>query len=87
MTSHAAVVARGMGIPCVSGCENLLIDEANKTVIYNGKTLTKDDYISVDGASGIVYLGEVPVKNLDIDDYFKEFMSYVDEYMKVVVQC
>lgn len=86
MTSHAAVVARGMGIPCVSGCENLLIDEANKTVIYNGKTLTKDDYISVDGASGIVYLGEVPVKNLDIDDYFKEFMSYVDEYMKVVVR-
>lgn len=86
MTSHAAVVARGMGIPCVSGCENLLIDEANKTVIYNGKTLTKDDYISVDGASGIVYLGEVPVKNLDIDDYFKKFMSYVDEYMKVVVR-
>ena len=86
MTSHAAVVARGMGIPCVSGCENLLIDEANKTVTYNGKTLTKDDYISVDGASGIVYLGEVPVKNLDIDDYFKEFMSYVDEYMKVVVR-
>ena len=86
MTSHAAVVARGMGIPCVSGCENLLIDEANKTVIYNGKTLTKDDHISVDGASGIVYLGEVPVKNLDIDDYFKEFMSYVDEYMKVVVR-
>lgn len=86
MTSHAAVVARGMGIPCVSGCENLLIDEANKTVIYNGKTLTKDDYISVDGASGIVYLGEIPVKNLDIDDYFKEFMSYVDEYMKVVVR-
>lgn len=86
MTSHAAVVARGMGIPCVSGCENLLIDEENKTVIYNGKTLTKDDYISVDGASGIVYLGEVPVKNLDIDDYFKEFMSYVDEYMKVVVR-
>ncbi len=86
MTSHAAVVARGMGIPCVSGCENLLIDEANKTVIYNGKTLTKDDYISVDGASGIVYLGEVPVKNLNIDDYFKEFMSYVDEYMKVVVR-
>ena len=86
MTSHAAVVARGMGIPCVSGCENLIIDEANKTVIYNGKTLTKDDYISVDGASGIVYLGEVPVKNLDIDDYFKEFMSYVDEYMKVVVR-
>lgn len=86
MTSHAAVVARGMGIPCVSGCENLLIDEANKTVIYNGKTLTKDDYISVDGASGIVYLGEVPVKNLDIDDYFKEFMSYVDEYMKVKVR-
>ena len=86
MTSHAAVVARGMGIPCVSGCENLLIDEASKTVIYNGKTLTKDDYISVDGASGIVYLGEVPVKNLDIDDYFKEFMSYVDEYMKVVVR-
>ena len=86
MTSHAAVVARGMGIPCVSGCENLLIDEANKTVIYNGKTLTKDDYISVDGASGIVYLGEVPVKDLDIDDYFKEFMSYVDEYMKVGVR-
>ena len=86
MTSHAAVVARGMGIPCVSGCENLLIDEANKTVIYNGKTLTKDDYISVDGASGIVYLGEVPVKDLDIDDYFKEFMSYVDEYMTVKVR-
>ena len=86
MTSHAAVVARGMGIPCVSGCENLLIDEANKTVIYNGKTLTKDDYISVDGTSGIVYLGEVPVKDLDIDDYFKEFMSYVDEYMKVGVR-
>ena len=86
MTSHAAVVARGMGIPCVSGCENLLIDEANKTIIYNGKTLTKDDYISVDGTSGIVYLGEVPVKDLDIDDYFKEFMSYVDEYMKVGVR-
>ena len=86
MTSHAAVVARGMGIPCVSGCENLLIDEKNKTIIYDGKTLTEDDYISVDGASGIVYLGEVPVKNLNIDDYFKEFMSYVDEYMKVGVR-
>ncbi len=86
MTSHAAVVARGMGIPCVSGCEDLLIDEVGKTVIYNGRTLTEDDYISVDGASGIVYLGEVPVKDLNIDDYLKEFMSYVDEYMKVGVR-
>ena len=86
MTSHAAVVARGMGIPCVSGCENLIISEKDRTITYNGKVITSNDYISVDGTSGMVYLGNIPTHDAAIEDYFKEFMTYVTNNMSVGVR-
>ena len=86
MTSHAAVVARGMGIPCVSGCENLIINEKDKTITYNNKTLKENDYISVDGTNGVVYLGNVKAKERKVEDFFEEFMSFVNENMKIGVR-
>src|SRR5699024_5520052 len=59
MTSHAAVVARGIGKCCVAGCEDVRVNEQKKEFIINGKTYVEGDYISLDGSTGIVYQGEI----------------------------
>lgn len=79
MTSHAAVVARGMGKCCVSGCNDISVDVNNKILTTkDGKVFREGDYISLDGATGMVYEGVVPVVDPIISDEFKVFMDWVD---------
>ena len=87
MTSHAAVVARGMGRCCVSGCSNIKIDEINKTLtLPNGKTLKEKDIISLDGTTGNVYDKEIKTKKASISGDFKKFMNWADEVKKLEVR-
>lgn len=79
MTSHAAVVARGMGKCCIAGCSDIKVSEADKTVRANNKTLVEGDYISLDGSTGIVYLGEINKVRPSLGGKFDEFMSWADE--------
>ncbi len=80
MTSHAAVVARGMGTCCVSGCSELKIDEESKTVkTKDGKVYTEGDHISLDGSTGKVYDGEIKTIAPSISGNFEKFMSWVDK--------
>lgn len=80
MTSHAAVVARGMGKCCVCGCSAAIIDEENKTVTINGKVYTENDVFSIDGSTGNVYLGEIKTVSPDLTTgYFGRLMKWVDE--------
>ena len=80
MTSHAAVVARGMGTCCVSGCGELKIDEAAKTVTtQDGKTYTEGDYMSLDGSTGNVYGEQIKTVDPEISGDFETFMSWADE--------
>ena len=79
MTSHAAVVARGMGACCVSGCGDIKVDEENKTFTVNGETFTENDVISVDGSTGNVYRGEVKTVPATISGNFATFMKWADE--------
>lgn len=79
MTSHAAVVARGMGACCVSGCGDIKVDEANKTFTVNGETFKEGDIISVDGNTGLVYKGEVKSVPATISGNFATFMGWADE--------
>ena len=84
MTSHAAVVARGMGKCCVSGCEEIAIDETNKTLITkDGTVYSEGDYISLDGSTGNVYEGEVPTVEPEISGDFSKFMTWADEIRKL----
>lgn len=79
MTSHAAVVARGMGKPCVCGCDALKIDYENQCVYISGKKVMKDEVISVDGSTGNVMLGEVPLLPPALSDNFKQILAWADE--------
>ena len=80
MTSHAAVVARGMGKCCVCGCSAAVIDEEAKTVTINGKTYTDQDVFSIDGSTGNVYAGEIKTVEPDLTSgYFGRLMKWVDE--------
>ena len=80
MTSHAAVVARGMGRCCVSGCGELIIDEENKTLsTKDGKVFKEGDYISLDGSTGKVYGEKIETKEAEISGYFDTFMKWADE--------
>ena len=80
MTSHAAVVARGMGKCCVCGCAAAVIDEEAKTVTINGVTYTSEDTFSIDGSTGKVYLGAIKTVNPDLSSgYFGRLMAWVDE--------
>ena len=80
MTSHAAVVARGMGKCCVCGCSAALIDEEAKTVTIDGKVYGEGDTFSIDGSTGKVYLGAISTVNPDLSaGYFGRLMSWVDE--------
>jgi len=80
MTSHAAVVARGMGKCCVCGCSAAIIDEENKTVTINGVTYDENSVFSIDGSTGNVYLGEIKTVSPDLTSgYFGRLMAWVDE--------
>ena len=82
MTSHAAVVARGMGKCCVSGAGALNIDYKNKTVDVDGVTLKEGDYISINGTTGEVYVGQVETKAAELSGDFAELMALADKYTK-----
>ncbi len=79
MTSHAAVVARGMGKPCVCGCDALKIDYENECVYIGDLKLNKGDVLSVDGSTGNVMLGEVPLLAPELSDNFKQILAWADE--------
>lgn len=79
MTSHAAVVARGMGSPCVCGCEALRIDLDKEEILVNGYTVKKDDVLTIDGSSGEVILGKVPVIPPEISDEFNTILGWCDD--------
>jgi len=78
MTSHAAVVARGMGACCVSGCGDISVDEAKKQFTVNGETFKEGDVISVDGTTGMVYRGSIKSVPATISGNFKTFMDWAD---------
>lgn len=86
-TSHAAVVAKGMGKPCVSGCEDLRIDLNNETLTgADGTVYKKDDIISLDGGKGIVMAGAVKLVEAKIDENWEKFFSWVDEIKEMKVE-
>lgn len=86
MTSHAAVVARGMGKPCVAGCTALEIHEKNKLLRIAGKEYGEGDYLTFDGSTGEVFDGTVPTIEAEISDDFATFMSWADKYRKLKVR-
>ena len=86
MTSHAAVVARGMGTCCVAGCGELKVNEVAKTVTVNGVVLTKDDFISIDGATGNVYGEKLETETPEISGYFATFMGWADEIRSLQIR-
>lgn len=86
MTSHAAVVARGMGTCCVAGCGDIKIDEEAKTLEVNGKTYIANDYISIDGSTGNVYGEQIKTVAPEISGYFETFMTWADEIRKLRVR-
>ncbi|MBN2135229.1 MAG: pyruvate, phosphate dikinase [Acidobacteria bacterium] len=86
MTSHAAVVARGMGKPCVAGCGNLSIDEKKKIIKFDDITLKVGDYISINGNSGNIFEGEAKLVEPKLAGEFGEFMKWSDEFRKINVR-
>ena len=86
MTSHAAVVARGMGKCCVSGAGGINVDYKTKTVEIDGVVYKEGDYISLNGSTGQVYAGEVPTKAAELSGDFKELMDLCDKYTKLQVR-
>ena len=86
MTSHAAVVARGMGTCCVSGCGDIVMDEENKKFTLAGKTYHEGDYISIDGSTGNIYDGIIPTVDAQIGGNFGRIMAWADKYRKLQVR-
>ncbi|SEL16170.1 pyruvate, phosphate dikinase [Ruminococcus albus] len=86
MTSHAAVVARGMGECCVSGCGDIKMDEANKKFDLGGKTFKEGDYISIDGTTGNIYDGIIPTVDAQIAGEFGRIMAWADKYRTLKVR-
>ena len=86
MTSHAAVVARGMGKCCVAGAGELHVDENEKTVRVNGKVYTADDVISIDGTTGAIYAGNLETQPPQMEGAFGQFMEWVDKYRDMKVR-
>ncbi|AOR22996.1 pyruvate, phosphate dikinase [Clostridium taeniosporum] len=86
MTSHAAVVARGMGTCCVAGCGTIKVDEAKKTLTVGDKVYTSDDFISIDGTSGNVYGEKIKTVVPEISGHFATFMSWADEIRKLKIR-
>ncbi len=86
MTSHAAVVARGMGTCCVSGCGDIVMDEANKKFTLGGKTFHEGDEISIDGTTGNIYEGLIPTVDATIAGEFGRIMAWADKYRRLKVR-
>ena len=86
MTSHAAVVARGMGKCCVSGCGEIKMDEENKKFELAGKTFHEGDYISIDGSTGNIYDGVIPTVDASIAGEFGRIMAWADKYRRLQVR-
>ncbi len=86
MTSHAAVVARGMGKCCVSGCTEMVMDEANKQFTLGGKLYKEGDFISLDGSTGNIYDGIIPTVEATIAGEFERIMSWADKYRTLKVR-
>ena len=86
MTSHAAVVARGMGTCCVSGCSDINMDEENKKFVLAGKTYHEGDEISIDGSTGNIYDGIIPTVDASIGGDFGRIMAWADKYRKLKVR-
>ncbi len=86
MTSHAAVVARGMGTCCVSGCGDIFMDEENKKFTLSGKTYHEGDYISIDGSTGNIYDGIIPTVDAQIAGEFGRIMAWADQFRKLQVR-
>ena len=86
MTSHAAVVARGMGTCCVSGCGDINMDEENKKFTLAGKEYHEGDYISIDGSTGNIYDGVIPTKDATIAGEFGRIMGWADKFRKLKVR-
>ena len=86
MTSHAAVVARGMGTCCVSGCGDINMDEENKKFTLAGKEFHEGDYISIDGSTGNIYDGVIPTVDAKIAGTFGRIMGWADKYRKLKVR-
>ena len=86
MTSHAAVVARGMGTCCVSGCGDIAMDEENKKFTLAGKEYHEGDYISIDGTTGNIYDGQIPTVDAQIAGEFGRVMAWADKYRKLKVR-
>jgi pyruvate,orthophosphate dikinase len=84
MTSHAAVVARGMGKPCVAGCEGLTIERGSATIA--GRALSEGDVITIDGGSGSVYIGEVPLVPPQLNEDFETILGWADEMRRLRVR-
>ena len=86
MTSHAAVVARGMGTCCVSGCSDIVMDEANKKFTLAGKEFHEGDYISIDGSTGNIYDGIIPTVDATIAGEFGRIMGWADKFRTMKVR-
>ena len=86
MTSHAAVVARGMGTCCVSGCGDISIDEENEVFTLGGETFHKGDYISLDGTTGKIYKGDIKTVEATVSGNFGRIMAWADEFRKLGVR-
>ncbi len=86
MTSHAAVVARGMGKCCVAGCSDIRVDEEAKEIRSNSLVIREGEFISIDGSTGNVYLGEIPKVQTELSGKFGIFMSWVDEIRRLKVR-
>jgi len=86
MTSHAAVVARGMGTCCVSGCTEIAMDEENKVFTLAGKTFHEGDELSLDGSTGNIYDGLIPTKEAEIAGEFGRIMAWADQYRSLKVR-
>jgi pyruvate,orthophosphate dikinase len=86
MTSHAAVVARGMGKPCVAGCEELSIDIDARTITVGGRTLSEGDLLTIDGGTGAVIVGEVPLVAPEVNDDLETILGWGDEHRTLKVR-
>ena len=86
MTSHAAVVARGMGTACISGCGDITVDEEAKVFSLGGKTYHEGDYISLDGSTGKIYDGDIATEDATISGNFGRIMNWADSFRVLKVR-
>ena len=86
MTSHAAVVARGIGKCCISGCENVVVDEKNKVMTVNGMTFTGESYLSLDGTTGNVYEGALETTESSLSEKFTTMLEWAKKYKKLGIR-